>query len=147
MSVPKSAKMALWTGRLLAFFLLLLTVTMPALLRWYQQLRPLGPHSAAAILIGFYCCLPVVLLALWNLDRLLRGILAGEVFVPATVRCISRVRWCCLTVSLICTPAAVFYPPLVFMVVIMGFLTLVVSVVVSVMDAAVSIREENDLTI
>ena len=37
--------------------------------------------------------------------------------------------------------------PLIFLAVIMGFLCLMVSVVAGVMDAAVSIREENDLTI
>ena len=52
-----------------------------------------------------------------------------------------------LAVALICLPAAVFYPPLVFMAVIMAFLALVVNVVGSVMNAAVAIREENDLTI
>ena len=39
------------------------------------------------------------------------------------------------------------YPPLVFLAVIMAFLALVVSVVGNVLSAAVSIREENDLTI
>ena len=37
--------------------------------------------------------------------------------------------------------------PLVFLAVIMGFLFLVVDVVGHVMDAAVTLREENDLTI
>ena len=84
---------------------------------------------------------------MWNLDAILRSILQKNVFAYSVVRCIRRVRWCCLGVSLICLPAAVFYPPLVFMVVIMGFLALVVSVLSSVMQAAVAIREENDLTI
>jgi hypothetical protein len=37
--------------------------------------------------------------------------------------------------------------PLIFMLIVMAFLCLVVSVVASVMDAAVTIREENDLTV
>ena len=37
--------------------------------------------------------------------------------------------------------------PLLFMVIIMGFLALVVSVVANVIAAAVEIREENDMTI
>lgn len=147
MRVSVSAKLTLRLGRILALALLVLVCTMPRLLDWYQDLRPLGQHGAAAIIIAFYCCAPVVALALWNLDRLLRNILNEQVFVAKNVRAISNVRWCCLAVCLICLPAAFFYPPLVFMVVIMAFLTLVVSVLASVMDAAVSIREENDLTI
>ena len=120
---------------------------MPALLDWYQQLRPLGQHGAAAILIGFYCCVPAVALALWELERVLNNILKDLVFVPRNVKSIRRVCRCCLAVALICLPAAFFYPPLVFMVVIMAFLALVVNVVGNVMKAAVAIREENDLTI
>ena len=147
MNTPLSAKFTLWANRLIAIVLLALLFLMPGLLRWYMQLRPLGQRSAAAILIGFYCCAPIVALALWNLDKLLRTILRGQVFISSNVRCIRRVRWCCMLVALICLPAACFYPPLVFMVVIMAFLTLSVSVVAAVMDAAVAIREENDLTI
>ena len=50
-------------------------------------------------------------------------------------------------ISLICLIAGVAYPPVMFIAIIMGFLCLTVSVVASVMDAAVALREENDLTI
>ena len=93
------------------------------------------------------CCAPAVFFALWELDRLLRAILGHRVFIWPNVRSISRVRWCCLAVSLICLPAAVFYPPIMFMSIIMFFLTLILSVLASVMAAAVEIREENDLTV
>ena len=48
---------------------------------------------------------------------------------------------------MICLPAALIYYPLLFMVIIMGFLALVVCVLCRVMNAAVAIREENDLTV
>ena len=142
-----SAKLTLWVNRLIALVLLALIFLMPTLLNWYLELRTLGPYSAAAILIGFYCCVPAVVFALWEMERLLKNILNSEVFVVRNVRSICRVCRCCLAVALICLPAAVFYPPLVFMVVIMAFLALVVNVVGSVMNAAVAIREENDLTV
>ena len=147
MKIPVSVKITLWVNRMGGCLLLALIPAMPRLLDWYQDLRPLGLHGAAAIMIGFYCCVPVVLVALWNMDRILRSILQNQIFVRPVVRCIRRVRWCCLGVCLICLPAAVFYPPLVFMVVIMVFLALTVSVVAAVMDVAVTLREENDLTI
>ena len=147
MKIPVSVKITLWVNRMVGCLLLALIPAMPRLLDWYQDLRPLGLHGAAAIMIGFYCCVPVVLVALWNMDRILRSILQNQIFVRPVVRCIRRVRWCCLGVCLICLPAAVFYPPLVFMVVIMVFLALTVSVVAAVMDVAVTLREENDLTI
>ena len=147
MYVPISAKITLWANRAIGALLAVLVFAMPTLLDWYQQLRPLGLHGAAAIMIGFYCCAPVAAVALWNMDAILRSVLRVQVFTRTVVRRIRRVRWCCLGVCLICLPAAIFYPPLVFMVVIMAFLALVVSVLAAVMDAAVAIREENDLTI
>ena len=97
--------------------------------------------------MGFYCCAVPVFLALWEVEGLLRRITAREVFIWRNVRAISAVRWCCLAVAVICLPAAVFYPPLMFMTIIMVFLALILSVLTSVMAAAVEIREENDLTV
>ena len=147
MRISKTVKLTLWANRAIAAVLLVLIMTLPRLLDWYLKLRPLDSNGKWAILIGFYCCAPMVALALWNLDRLLRGILKNQVFVPSNVRLIRNIRWCCLGVGLICLPASCFYPPLIFIVVIMAFLALVISVLCAVMDAAVSIREENDLTI
>lgn len=147
MKTPLSAKITLWVNRIIALLLLLIVWKLPTLLDWSMALGHIGSRSAWAIGIAFYCCTPVVALALWYLDALLRNILSSQVFVAANARAMRRVRWCCLGVCLICLPAAVFYPPLVFMVVIMAFLALVVSVLAAVMDAAVEIREENDLTI
>ena len=81
------------------------------------------------------------------MEKLLQSILAQSVFTPENVTRIRRIRWCCAGVSLICLPATLLYLPLLFMVVIMGFLGLVVSVVANVMAAAVESREENDMTI
>ena len=147
MKTPLSAKITLWVNRIIALFLLLIVWKLPTLLDWSMALGHIGSRSAWAIGIAFYCCTPVVALALWNLDALLRNILTTRVFVAANARAMRRVRWCCLGVCLVCLPAAVFYPPLVFMVVIMAFLALVVSLVKNIMAAAVELREENDLTV
>ena len=147
MYIPKSAKPALIANRAIMALLMVLMVSMPGLLRWYALQRPLDHAAATAIAVGFYiCCFPVSA-ALWNLDRILRNILASRVFVRENVAMIRRIRWYCVAVSLICLPASWFYPPLIFVVVIMGFLSLVIAVLCRVMDEAVSLREESDLTI
>lgn len=145
---PKiSAKVTLWCSRIIGLLILVLIFAFPGLLDWYQGLRPLGLHGAAAVYFGFYACVPVVLYALWCIDRLILNILKDEVFTHANVSYTRKIRWCCAGVSLICVPAACFYQPLLFMVVIMAFLALVVSVVKNILAAAVMLREENDLTI
>lgn len=147
MSVNSSAKITLWVNRAIILAVAVLLVALPKLLDWYQGFRPLGLHGAAAIFFGFYLCMPPVLWALWNMDRMLGNILAEQVFVVDNVRRIRHVRWCCAVVSLICIFAGCFYQPLIFLAVIMAFLALVVTVLGQVMKAAVALREENDLTI
>lgn len=148
MSYPSpTTRAALWVNRCIAVLLVLLLPTLPFLLNWYSSLRALTKGEYMAIVIAFYCCAAVTAVALWSMDKLLRNILADQVFVLKNVRCIQTVQWCCALISLICLPAAFVYLPLWFMVIIMAFLALVVCVVSQVMKAAVAIREENDLTI
>lgn len=147
MKIPRSATVTLWATRAIAAVFVLLVFLMPRIVEWYSHVRTVGFPAAIATLAAFYaCCIPVGH-ALWQLDRLLGGILGGNVFSGRTVQCIRGLRWDCLAVCLICLPAAFYYPPLIFVVVIMAFLSLVVSVLSGVMAAAVHIREENDLTI
>ena len=141
-------KATLWVNRFLAVVMVVLLFALPPMLDWYAEIRPLTQTSAKlAILIGFYCCALAVFPALWNLDVLLRNILRRDIFIPRNVTAIRHVRWYCMAVSAICLPAAFFYQPLIFMVIIMFFLALILSVLGEVMAAAVEIREENDLTV
>ena len=142
-----SVTVTLWANRLVALLLGLLLFTLPMLLDWYCKFRVLLSPERTALTVAFYCCAVFVGIALWNMDCLLRAIADAQVFVRENVHRISTVRWCCVVTCLICVPAAFCYYPLVFLVIIMGFLSLVVSVVCRVMDAAVTIREENDLTV
>jgi len=142
-----SVNVTLWANRLVALLMAVLLFTLPAILDWYCLYRVLTSLERIALTTAFYCCAVVVAIALWNMEKLLLAIRAGEVFTRENVRRIRAVQWCCGGTGLICTPAAFCYYPLVFMVIIMAFLFLVVSVVCQVMSAAVTIREENDLTI
>ena len=143
----RSAALTLWANRLLMLTVVGLAFAMPKLLPWYNRFRPLEEETNLALLIAFYLCLPIALYALYNLEKLLRNILAGEVFIRENVRMIRRVCGCCLLVSGICLPAAFYYAPLIFFCIVMAFLCPVVNVVRYAFDAAVTIREENDLTI
>lgn len=142
-----STVVTLWINRAVVALMGVLLFALPSLLDWYARFRFLTEQGRVALIIAFYCCAVFIFVALWFMDGLLRSIRRGEVFIRPNVRRIRRIRLCCGIVSLICLPAALFYTPLIFLAVIMGFLCLAVSVVASVMDAAVAIREENDLTV
>ena len=147
MNTKKSANLTLWANRCVFSLLLVLIFGMPAMLEWYQGFRPLGLHGAAAVFFGFYLCVIPVGLALWKMETLLKNILSGQVFICQNVRLIRSVRNCSLAVSVVCGGAGCFYQPLLFLWVIMGFLSLVLSVVKNVIAGAVELREENDLTV
>ena len=147
MEFEKRAKFTRWCGRLIAAVILVLCVTLRDLLSWYHSFRDLSWQAATAIMLGYYLCVPGVLYALWSMDRLLGRCLNGGVFLQDNVRSIRGIRWCCGYVSLISLVCGVVYPPLLFLWIIMAFLALTVSVLERVMEAAVEIREENDLTV
>ena len=140
-------RLTLWITRLVALVIAVFLFVLPPLLNWYCTLRNISIVPKTMITIAFYVSVIPISLALWQFDALLRNLLNDKVFLKENVRRIRIIQWCCFAVSLICLPAALFYYPLIFLVVIMGFLSLVVAVVCRVMDEAVAIREENDLTI
>ena len=122
--------LTLWAGRFVAAVVFVLLFTLPALLQWYSQFRFLTYTEYLAVMIAFYLCAVAVGIALWNMDGLLRAILDSLVFTHENVRKLRIIRWCCFSVAAICVPAACCYYPLVFMTLVMGFLSLAVSVVV-----------------
>lgn len=143
----RCASVSLWANRLICLAGTVLIFFMPLGMRWYSHRRALDPPSQRAVLIAFYCCMVFVYLSQWAMERLLRNILAGSVFTGKNVRLIRRICFCSGAISIICLPAAFYYLPLLFVVVIMAFLCLVIAVVADVMNGAVEMRQENDLTI
>lgn len=144
---PIFVYVTLWVNRVIAVAIAVLPFLLPAILEWYAGFRYLTIPERRTVAICFICCAVVIFWALWNMDTMLRSIIAGDVFVRRNVRALRHVQWCCAVVAVLCLVATFAYLPLVFLTVIMGFLFLTICVVGGVMDAAVTLREENDLTI
>ena len=137
----------LWVNRLIGLGMIVLLFALKPIIAWYCSFRVLAPEEQMAITVAFYICAVFVLYALWNMEKLLRSILKKEVFVHSNVKCLRRVQWCCGLISLVCVPASLVYIPIAFIAAIMAFLCLCIIVVSCVMDTAVALREESDLTI
>lgn len=138
----KTVKITLYVNRVIMVILLAAMAAVP-----FIHTGTVSIPSRWVIAAAFYLSAIATMLALWNVDKLLRGILNLQVFTWDNVNCIRTVRWCCLAVSLICLPASFVFWLLIFMVIIMGFLSMMVNVVCQVMKAATVMREESDLTI
>ncbi len=147
MNQSKSTRFTFYVNRIVFAGIVALLFLEPRILEFYCRYRYLSENEQLSITGAFYFCAAAALVALWHLDRLLGNILNNQVFTSENVARIRWVRRCCALVSLFCVAPSLYYPPMIFLVVIMGFLCLVVNVVCQVMKAAVSIREENDLTI
>ena len=149
MNTKKITNITLWVNRVVALIVVVLIFALPALLEWYADLLGYHPpqRDMTGIAISFDLCAVAMLIALWNVDKLLRNILAQKVFILENVKRVRRIGWCCAAVAIICLAATFFALPMLIFAAIMAFLCLVISVVGCVLDAAVAIREENDLTI
>lgn len=84
---------------------------------------------------------------LYSLIRLLWNIKKDAIFITPNVRYLRRISWCCVAVSVIALAAGCFYLPYLFVAVAAGFVGLMLRVVKNVMENAVQLKEENELTI
>jgi hypothetical protein len=147
-SYEKTARWTLYATRFVFVVLVLLLLFFPALVeRYHRHFRALSDVERTALIAGFYACSGWIMVALLKMDRLLRNIIARVLFVEENVKCIHSICVCCLAVSLICLCAGFGFPSLIFLSIIMAFLSMVVSVVCQVMRSAVELREETELTI
>ena len=133
--------------RILMAILVVCSFLVPFMLNWYAEFRSLTVSGWWILCVTYYICAVIAAPALILVDRLLSNILKEQVFTTGNVQLLRWIRWCCGLISLLCIAPGFAYKPLFLMVLMMGFLSFILNVVVQVMKAAVSIREENELTI
>lgn len=95
----------------------------------------------------FYPCAGLGYVTLYSLIRLLLNIKTDAIFIMPNVHYLRRISWCCFAVSLITLIAGVLYIPYLFVCIAAGFMGLMLRVVKNVMQNAVEIKTENELTI
>ena len=95
----------------------------------------------------FYPCAVFAYLTLYSLLRLLFHIKKDEIFISANVQYLRCISWCCFAVAAITLIGGVFYIPFSVVAVAAAFVGLMLRVVKNVMENAVAIKEENELTI
>ncbi len=99
------------------------------------------------IVPAFYCCVPFAAAALYMLIRLFLNIINDKVFIAPNVKYLRFISWCCYAVMLITFIACLGFPLMIIITFAMAVVGTLLRVVKNVMDSAVKIREENDLTI
>ncbi len=128
--------------------------TFPQFFNWfYTMYHGLGSEYTQTntvikiVIPTFYACAPFAAAALYMLIRLLLNIINEVIFTVSNVKYLKWITHACYAVMLITVVTGIFYLPLL----IIGFATGVVGtllrVVKNLMDSAVALKEENDMTI
>jgi hypothetical protein len=150
MKTQNLARYTIWANRAVMAVVAALMLALPSLLRWYCSLLNdyvMPQRDLTGIWVSYIPCALVILYALWNVEKIMDNLLAQKVFIRENVQRVRRVQHCCGIVAVVCAIDVVFVLPMLLFGAIMGFLCLAVSVLANVLEAAVVLREENDLTI
>lgn len=86
-------------------------------------------------------------ITLYSLLKLLFNIKKGDIFITANAKYLRRISWCCFAVAAITFVGGIFYVPFGFIAIAAAFVGLMLRVVKNVMQNAVEIKTENELTI
>lgn len=95
----------------------------------------------------FYPCAVFAYVTLYNLLALLFNIKKEVIFVNQNVKYLRCISWCCFAVAFITLIGGLFYIPFCFVAVAAAFVGLMLRVVKNVMQNAIEIKEESELTI
>lgn len=102
---------------------------------------------ASSFLLTVYACCVPALYALYCLDRLLANIKKKEIFIEKNVKFLRRISWCCFAVSALILIAALSSFLLFIGAIAAAFMGLILRVVKNVIEQAMILKDENDLTI
>ena len=130
----------------LAAVLLAATIGSYWLLQWYFNLQGRN-MNLIVILIPFYLCVPIGFIALALILKLLKNIRREEVFVESNVNVIRAFSWCFIYVGIVCFVAGFFYLPFFIIDGASLFMAAIMRVLKNVMQAAVEVKNENDMTV
>ena len=102
--------------------------------------------------LGFLGCATFVYLALYGLIRLLLNIKNGKVFIRENVTYLRRISWDCFGVAAVSFIGGLLYKDLpytffLFLALVAASIGLVLRVVKNVMECAVELKDENELTV
>lgn len=134
--------------------LTLLVIVGPWLVRmWFSIYRGWNEYSFAMydmitlFKVCFYPCAVFAYITLYSLIKMLFNIKNDKIFIAKNVKYLRLISWCCFIVAIITLVGGVFYIPYLFMAVAAAFVGLMIRIVKNVMQNAVAISDENNLTI
>ncbi len=128
--------------------------TFPSFFNWfyisYHGLPENDPHVMAVyrlVIISFYSCAPFAGVSLYMLIRLLLNIIIDKVFVKPNIMYLRFISYFCYACFAITAVTGAGYFPLLIVSFAMVIVGTLLRVVKNILQCAVEIKEENDLTV
>ena len=123
-----------------------------AVSQWFSTYRGFAEistikHLSTLFVCCFYPCAIFAYITLYSLIRLLFNIKKEEIFIAQNVKYLRRISWCCFVVAFITLIGGIFYIPFSFVAIAAAFIGLMLRIVKNVMQNAIELKTENELTI
>jgi hypothetical protein len=131
----------------LAVVLLAVTVGSYWLVGWYFTAVERSDEIVWKVLIPYYVCVPIGFLTLGLIWKLLKNIKADIVFTEQNVSIIRGFSWCLVYVGIVTFASGFFYLPYFIVCGASLFMCAIMRVLKNVMQQAVEVKSENDMTV
>lgn len=145
-NAKKSVMLSLICNRFVMAAVVAVGFGTPWLVNSYVAYLDKRPEVAQPLMVTLLGCCIVAFIALWCLDRLLRNIREDQVFIRENVILLRRISWCCFGVALILF-CSYYYLFFLIAGIAAAFIGLILRVVKNVIEEAIVLKHENDLTI
>lgn len=89
----------------------------------------------------------VALVLLYNLQRVLRKLEQGQIFIVENEVRMRFISWCCFIGAVISAISALYYRAWIFIAIAAAFMGLIVRVIKNIIAEAIVLKDENDYTI
>lgn len=114
---------------------------------WYISVSAVDEGHLPALAVTIYSASTFAWICLCAMFRLLREIGAGQVFTERNTLLLRIISWCCAGACLVFLASVLYYPPFIIVSVAAGFMMMVVRVVKNIIQQAIGMKTELDLTV
>lgn len=120
----KSVKLSIAFTHIFFWLLVIFAVALPWAVTWYVETMGRSQTLPTTIMVTCYPCVPFAAAALICLRRLLKNVLAGNLFHHSSTRYLGFISAFCLTIAVITVIAGRFYLPFYIVATTFAFLSL-----------------------
>lgn len=119
----------------------------PYFVEHYMAYTGKNPDLITPLLVTLYACCVPALIALFCLNRVLSNIKKDFIFIDKNVKDLRAISWCCFAVAGILLVSGFYYLLFLIVAAAAAFFGLILRVVKNVIEQAVLLKQENELTI